>query len=76
MKAMNSPFENTQTFDVETKLIIWLRLCTGAEGNFRKSHSDNSMGTPYDYGSIMHYGARFFSKNSKPTIVPKKAGVG
>ena len=33
------------------------------------------MGTPYDYGSIMHYGAAYFSKNGKPTIIPKKAGV-
>lgn len=48
---------------------------SGKENNFRKSNSINSFGTPYDYGSIMHYRANAFSKNGQPTIIPKRAGV-
>ncbi|XP_027056315.1 zinc metalloproteinase nas-15-like [Pocillopora damicornis] len=49
----------------------------GRAGNFRKyrTSSVNTLLTAYDYGSVMHYGARYFSKNRKPTIVPKKSGV-
>jgi hypothetical protein len=31
--------------------------------------------TPYDLGSIMHYGTDFFSANGRPTITPKISGV-
>lgn len=34
----------------------------------------DSMGYEYDYFSIMHYGTKFFSKNSKATIKIRKKG--
>ncbi|XP_013421714.1 meprin A subunit alpha-like [Lingula anatina] len=42
----------------------------------RMSLNEIQQFTPYDYGSLMHYGAYSFAADrSKPTIIPKKAGV-
>ena len=35
----------------------------GTEGNFEKSTNVNSRSSPYDYGSVMHYGEYSFSTN-------------
>ncbi|XP_068752848.1 zinc metalloproteinase nas-15-like isoform X1 [Montipora capricornis] len=47
------------------------------ESNFAKYSRSviDSLGTSYDYGSLMHYGSRAFSRNGLPTIVVKKQGV-
>ena len=50
----------------------------GAERNFRKlelSLTRSLQGIPYDYHSIMHYRAYYFSKNRKPTITAKDPNV-
>ncbi|KAK4876542.1 hypothetical protein RN001_009048 [Aquatica leii] len=53
--------------------IMFENLEAGAEGYFTKYNSSyvTDFGLPYDYGSIMHYGRKDFSKNGKDTIVPK-----
>ena len=45
----------------------------GTEHNFKKqsSSSTNSVGTPYDYRSMMHYSWDAFSKNNRVTIQTK-----
>ena len=43
--------------------------------NFEIHQSINSLGTPYDYESIMHYGAYSFSENGNQTIASKPPGV-
>jgi hypothetical protein len=47
------------------------------EFNFNKQPSSriNSFGVGYDYGSVMHYGERAFSRNGSPTIRSKQAGA-
>ena len=52
-------------------------FCLGNKFNFNKYNRGtiDSLGTKYDYGSVMHYGSRAFSKNGRPTIVAKQSGV-
>ncbi|XP_048119638.1 low choriolytic enzyme-like [Alosa alosa] len=49
--------------------ILYQNIARGLEYNFNKIDTNN-LGTPYDYGSVMHYGRYAFSANRQPTIVP------
>ncbi|MFQ5587793.1 MAG: Dot/Icm T4SS effector Zinc-dependent metalloprotease LegP [Nitrospiria bacterium] len=48
--------------------IHWQNIIAGKEHNFNQHISDGDDYGPYDYGSIMHYGSKAFSKNGQKTI--------
>lgn len=57
--------------------IRYENIMPGLRDNFAKRPLSviDHLGTPYDYGSVMHYGTNYFSRNGRPTIVPKQSGV-
>ncbi|KAL9973967.1 hypothetical protein ACROYT_G020494 [Oculina patagonica] len=57
--------------------IVWDNIIEKMKFNFNKYNKEtiDSLGTEYDYDSVMHYGSTAFSKNGKPTIVATKPGV-
>ncbi|KAJ7379142.1 hypothetical protein OS493_017640 [Desmophyllum pertusum] len=57
--------------------IVWDNIKEDQKHNFRKySHgSIDSLGVPYDYGSIMHYGKRDFAKLPWQVTIRSKNGA-
>nr|QNH72402.1 toxin candidate TRINITY_DN21032_c0_g2_i1 [Ceriantheomorphe brasiliensis] len=56
--------------------IHWNAIKDGVKSNFNKYSSSkiDSYGQPYDYGSIMHYGAYAFSKTRGVPTITKRSG--
>lgn len=54
-------------------LSTFLLIFVDRTGDFTKQQNNimDTLGTVYDYGSIMHYSSTTFSINGKPTLVPK-----
>ncbi|XP_014208542.1 zinc metalloproteinase nas-13-like [Copidosoma floridanum] len=57
--------------------VQWQNINPGRESNFEKSRmsTTEAFGIGYDYGSVMHYSARAFSRNGQPTIIPKTYSI-
>ncbi|XP_065358293.1 seminal metalloprotease 1-like [Calliphora vicina] len=54
--------------------IDWDNITKDKEKNFKKFDSivSTNFGVEYDYGSVLHYSSKAFSKNGEATIVPLK----
>lgn len=68
------PSNNKSLFsDISLSCQIWFDSHIGKEHNFNLYDEtvSSSLGVPYDYNSVMHYGKMFFSKDQEPTIVTK-----
>lgn len=52
-------------------------ITEGTEHNFNKYDNEtvDNYGTDYDYGSVLHYSSKAFSKNGEMTIVPLEEGA-
>ena len=56
--------------------INWQNIENGMQDQFTKvSQAKNRLYTKFDFGSIMIYGPKAFSKNGKNTMTPKVKGV-
>jgi hypothetical protein len=54
--------------------IAWENILDDDKENFLINQNALIL-TPYDYGSIMHFGTKEFSKNGKSTVIPLKPGT-
>lgn len=50
--------------------VVWANIQPGREHNFNQQITDGDDIGAYDFGSIMHYSRRAFSRNGQDTIVP------
>ncbi|CAF1524636.1 unnamed protein product, partial [Rotaria sordida] len=57
--------------------VIWENVQLGQEHNFDKYNSADvdTLNTPYDYGSLLHYPSNYFSVNGGDTLVSLNPGI-
>ncbi|XP_071845082.1 zinc metalloproteinase nas-15-like [Apostichopus japonicus] len=77
MHAVGFQHEQTRTDRDQFVTVYYQNIQSGLEYNFVRYNQDtiDHLQTRYDYYSIMHYPMNAFSRNGRPTIVPRQAGV-
>ena len=75
MHALGIHHEQNRSDRNQFVTINFNAIRAGRENNFERE-SGSVLGSPYEYGSVMHYSSRAFSKDgSTRTIIPKTSGV-
>ncbi|XP_062400174.1 hatching enzyme 1.2-like [Sardina pilchardus] len=69
LHALGFHHEQTRSDRDKYVKINFENIREGFSNNFAK-HNTNNLNTAYDYGSVMHYGRKAFSKNRNDTITP------
>eukprot|EP00559_Dactyliosolen_fragilissimus_P003003 CAMPEP_0184863314 /NCGR_PEP_ID=MMETSP0580-20130426/10503_1 /TAXON_ID=1118495 /ORGANISM="Dactyliosolen fragilissimus" /LENGTH=310 /DNA_ID=CAMNT_0027361579 /DNA_START=8 /DNA_END=936 /DNA_ORIENTATION=- len=78
LHALGFSHEQSRT-DRDTYVTInWDNIPTSVSGNFEKRTNSNSLGSPYDFGSVMHYSAYAFAidRNVKTIITKNGESIG
>eukprot|EP00066_Takifugu_rubripes_P019607 XP_011608873.1 PREDICTED: high choriolytic enzyme 1-like [Takifugu rubripes] len=70
MHALGFVHEQSRSDRDNYVTIVWKNIMADQLHNFRKQVTNN-LNSPYDYGSLMHYGRYAFSEDGGPTIIPK-----
>ncbi|XP_018621695.2 low choriolytic enzyme [Scleropages formosus] len=71
MHALGFVHEHSRADRDKYITIQWANIWKEHVKNFEKYRTSN-LDTPYDYGSIMHFGKYAYSEDGDPTILPKK----
>ena len=69
-------FQNSRLDRDDYVIVNTKNILDDFEKNFRRKQEIDSLGSPYDYCSIMHYATHAFSKNNLPTIELKPGKTG
>lgn len=69
MHALGFVHEQSRSDRDQYVTIMWKNIVPEQRHNFRKQLTNN-LNSPYDYGSLMHYGRYAFSEDGGPTIIP------
>ncbi|KAL0985678.1 hypothetical protein UPYG_G00160390 [Umbra pygmaea] len=71
MHALGFVHEQSRVDRDKHVTVLWENILKDQVKNFEKFKTNN-LDTPYDHGSIMHFGMYAYSEDGDPTIVPKR----
>ncbi|KAM9704649.1 hatching enzyme 1.2-like [Menidia menidia] len=74
LHALGLYHEHTRKDRDDYVTVNWPHISPSKKDNF-KVKNGNTLNSPYDFGSILHYGPAYFSVDGGQTLEPKQSGV-